>query len=204
MITTLTLGQITFATYEIPPQINFGGSQALSVKQLVGGQRVIDSMGRVDDDISWSGLFFGSTATFRAKYLDNMRVTGAPLTLTWGQFSYSVVIKSFQALFQRTYQIPYKIVVSVIQDLSIPFPVLLPVGYDDAIQALLTEANDLALLINQANVTTAMLAVTESINLLPSLANATDSQLATVLAPIINAQSVVAQTISVISAGTFI
>jgi len=202
-MTTLTLGQVTFSNYEIPESINFGGSQSLSVKQLVGGQRIVDAMGRIDDDITWSGMFFGSTAVFRAKFLDGMRVAGAALPLTYNQFSYSVVIKEFRANFQRNYQIPYSLTVTVVQDLDKPFPVLLPVGYDDAIQGMLTEANDLALLIQNANVTTAMLAVTLAINALPSLANATDAELSAVLIPIISAQAVVAQTISVVSSGIF-
>lgn len=203
MSVTLTLGEVTFSNYEIPQTINFGGSQALSIKQLVGGQRIIDAMGRIDDDITWSGLFFGSTAVFRAKFLDGMRVAGAAIPLTYSQFNYSVVIKDFKANFERNYQIPYQITVSVIQDLNKPFPVLLPVGYDDAIQNLLIEANDLAVLIMNANVTTAMLAVTEAINNLPSLSNASDAELATVLSPVISAQSVVAQTISLVSTGIF-
>lgn len=203
MTTSLTLGEVTFSNFEIPESINFGGSQALAVKQLVGGQRVVDAMGRVDDDIAWSGLFFGETATFRAKFLDGMRVGGIAIPLTWGQFSYIVVIKEFKASFQRTYQIPYQLTVTVVQDLNKPFPILLPVGYDDAIQGMLTDANDLALLISNGNITTAMLAVNLAINALPSLANATDAQLYTVLSPIIAAQSVVAQTISVVSSGIF-
>lgn len=203
MAVFLTLGQVTFATYEIPQTINFGGTQALSVKQLVGGQRIIDAMGRVDDDITWSGLFFGSTATFRARFLDYMRIQGLPLPLTWSQFSYSVVIKDFKANFERNYQIPYSITCTVIQDLTAPIPILVPVGYNDAIQVLLAEAMDLALLINNGGVTAAMAALAASINLIPNLGLATSAQIASVVSPLLNAQNVVANAITLTSGSLF-
>lgn len=203
MAVFLTLGQVTFATYEIPQTINFGGVQALSVKQLVGGQRIVDAMGRVDDDITFSGIFFGSTATFRARFLDNMRVQGLPLPLTWSQFSYSVVIKDFKANFERFYQIPYSITCTVIQDLTKPIPILLPVGYNDAVQVLLNEANDLALLIKNGGVTAAMAALTVAINAIPNLGLATAAELASVAAPLITAQNVVANAITLSTGALF-
>ena len=195
-MTTLTLGQVTFSTYEIPQNINFGGDQALSIKQLVGGQRVIDAMGRVDDDITWSGLFFGSTSTFRARFLDTMRIQGLPLPLSWSQFNYSVVIKSFKASFERTYQIPYTITVSVIQDLSFPIPILLPVGYNDAVQNLMDEALDLATIAANPGLSSALAALAFALNAIPDLGLATAAQLASVVVPLLNAQSVVAGAIS--------
>ena len=195
-MTTLTLGQVTFSTYEIPQNINFGGDQALSIKQLVGGQRVIDAMGRIDDDITWSGLFFGSTSTFRARFLDTMRIQGLPLPLAWSQFNYSVVIKSFKASFERTYQIPYTITVSVIQDLSFPIPILLPVGYNDAVQNLMDEALDLAPIAANPGLSSALAALAFALNAIPDLGLATAAELASVVAPLLNAQSVVSGVIS--------
>lgn len=195
-MTTLTLGQVTFSTYEIPQNINFGGDQALSIKQLVGGQRVIDAMGRIDDDITWSGLFFGSTSTFRARFLDTMRIQGLPLPLAWSQFNYSVVIKSFKASFERTYQIPYTITVSVIQDLSFPIPILLPVGYNDAVQNLMDEALDLATIAANPGLSSALAALAFALNAIPDLGLATAAELASVVAPLLNAQSVVSGVIS--------
>lgn len=188
-MTTLTLGPVTFANFEIPEHINFGGAQSLSVKQFVGGKRVIQAMGRVDDDITWSGLFFGSTATFRAKFLDGMRVQGLPLPLTWSQFAFNVVIKEFKPLFQRTYQIPYSITCTVVQDLTKPIPILLPNGYNDAVQGMMAEAFDLALIASNANVTTALAALAVSINAIPDLGLATDAQLASIVSPLVTAQS---------------
>lgn len=202
-IVTLTLGTVTFATYEIPPNINFGGNQMLSVKKLVGGQRVIDAMGRDDDAISWSGLFFGSTALARARFLDLMRVQGLPLLLTWSQFSYSVVIRSFKPKFDRTYQIPYSITCEVIQDLTKPINILLPVGYNDAVQVMLAEAMDLALLAANPSVSNDLALLQAAVNAIPDLGLATTAQLSTLLTPLSTAQSDTSAAIQALSGQIF-
>ena len=194
--TTLTLGSVIFSSYEIPQRINFGGSQALAVHQLVGGQRIIDSMGRLDDDISWSGIMFETTAVQRAKFLDQMRTGGLAWNLSWSSFSFSVVIKDFRANFERTYQIPYSITVTVIQDLTKPIPILVPTGYNDAIQDLLTQAQDLALLASNANVTSALALLAVAINNIPNLGFATEAQLASIVTPLLNAQGITTSAIT--------
>lgn len=199
----LRLGTVTFANFEIPEKINFGGSQALSVKQLVGGKRIVDAMGRVDDDITWSGIMFESTATQRAQFLDAMRVAGAPLTLTWGQFNYLVVIKSFRASFERTYQIPYEITCVVIQDLNKPFPFLVPVLYNDAILNLLTEAQDLAGVIANPSVSNAMTLVTAAIQEVPNFNTASSAQVASVLVALGPAISTVNSVIATTNSSIF-
>lgn len=177
MTVFLKLGEVTFANDEIPESINFGGDQSLSVKQLIGGKRVVNAMGRIDDDISWSGLFFGATATFRARFLDGMRILGNPLPLTWSQFNYIVVIKSFRAQFERTYKIPYTITVTVIQDLDKPLNQLFPVGYNDAILNQLSEAQDLATVISNPNITNSLAILATSLNNVSDFNILTDADL---------------------------
>jgi len=200
MTTFLTLGPITFANFEIPQRINFGGTQALSVKQLVGGARIIDVMGRIDDDITWSGLFFGETAMYRAQYLDSLRVQGAPLPLTFSSFNYSVVIKDFACSFERTYQIPYKITCTVIQDLNKPISMLLPVGYNDAINNLMTEANDLALLIANPSVTSSMALLSAAIQAVPSIQSASRTDLIPIVNQLVATQNIVVSAVTTTAA----
>jgi len=199
----LTLGQVTFQNFEIPESINFGGGQSLSVKKLIGGQRVVDAMGRDDDDISWSGLFQGSTANFRAAFLDGMRVSGAAIPLFFSQYNFLVVIKEFKPVFKRFYWIDYSIVCTIVQDLNKPFPVLLPVAYDDAIQNALTEANDLATVIDNPGISSSLAILSESINSLSSIQNASASAIATVTGPLNSAISTTGSAISSLSASTF-
>lgn len=187
----LTLGDVTFANFEVPTTINFGGEQSLSDKKLVGGRRAIDSMGRIDDDITWSGMFRGSTATFRARYLDNIRAEGKAIELKWSQFNYKVVVKSFRFQFNRFYEIPYTVVVSVVQDLNKPFPVLLPVALNDAISGLITEAQDLAATIADPSISSSIALLSVTINAIPSISNATSSVLATITGPLNSAISTV-------------
>ena len=105
----LTLGGITFQGFELPEKINFGGKQQLITHKLPGGGRVIDAMGRDDDDIAWSGRFRGDAAGGRARAVDAMRVAGLPVTLAWDNYRFQVVIAEFKADFERRYEIPYSI-----------------------------------------------------------------------------------------------
>lgn len=118
--TTVNLGDFEFADTEVPAKIPFGGSQALAVHKLIGGTRVIDAMGPDDDALEWSGLFFGQNATERALSLEAMRVAGLQQSLTWGKFSYSVIVKEFHADYERFYQIPYRISCEVVANLTTP------------------------------------------------------------------------------------
>lgn len=113
---TLLLGPVQFAAFELPERIIFGGSQLLSVHQLLGGLRVIDAMGPDDTDVTWGGIFSGSDAALRARLLDTLRATGAPLPLIWDGFFYTVVIRSFLAEYQNPHWLPYRISCAVLRD----------------------------------------------------------------------------------------
>ena len=114
--TSLILGPVVFRNFEIPERINFGGQQQLTVHKLIGGGRVVDAMGADPSDRTWSGRFQGRDATMRARLLDSLCAAGASLPLTWGGFFYLVVIRSFEAQYERFYQILYKISVTVVSD----------------------------------------------------------------------------------------
>lgn len=203
MTVTLTLGPFTFTEFEIPERINFGGDQSLALKQLVGGQRTIDAMGRVDDDISWSGLLFGDTASPRAHFLDQMRVQAAPLILNFFDFSFLVVVRSFKPSFERFYQIPYTITVTVIQDLTKPFPLIAAENYDEVINEQLATANALTTEVGIPSVSSAMANVNRALSLIPSLTNATLSQASMALIPVNDARVIVQQQIKLLSGATF-
>lgn len=203
MATFLTLGEVTFANFEIPESINFGTEQALSVKKLVGGKKQIDAMGGFPDEISWSGMLFESTASFRALFLDNLCISGSPTVLTFGLFSYSVVVKKFQASFKRFYDIPYSITVEVIENLNSPVTTLLPVSYNDAINNALVEANDLAVLIADGSILSAMVLLSSLIENLPSLQAASSASLIPIIEQIAVVQAAVSTAISVVNGGIF-
>jgi hypothetical protein len=108
------LGDITFADFEVPESITWGGEQSLSIKRLIGGRRVIDAMGADDDPIEWSGRFRGPDAAARARALDALRAAGQQVVLSWGEFSYNVVVAHFRGDFRRSYEIPYSVACVVV------------------------------------------------------------------------------------------
>lgn len=114
--TRLILGNISFQEFEIPAKINFGGKQNLAIHKLVGGYRVVDTLGPDPDDIKWQGRFRGASALSRARALDRLRASGAQVPLMWGGLSYSVVLSHFKADYEKFYEIPYECTCTVVSD----------------------------------------------------------------------------------------
>jgi hypothetical protein len=112
----LLLGPILFQDFELPERVRWGGQQRLTVHNLPGGIRVIDSLGRDDSDIVWSGVFSGDDAAVRARALDLMRAEGSSWSLTWEWFFYTVVIARFEADYTRSNWIPYRVTCKVVRD----------------------------------------------------------------------------------------
>jgi hypothetical protein len=126
MATTLLLGPVTFQDFELPPRIGFGGAQRLAIHRLPGGARVIDAMGPDDAPIAWSGTFGGSDAADRARALDLLRSQGTVLPLAWDAFAYLVVIAGFEARYERSNWVPYRIACAVLADQTQPVPATAP------------------------------------------------------------------------------
>ncbi len=113
---TLLLGPVVFNDFEIPAKINIGGAQRVALHCLVGGTRVIDSLGRDDAEIRFEGIFSGPDATLRARTLDELRASGTPLPLTWDVFYYTVVLTRFQAEYRTSWWIPFRVACTVLRD----------------------------------------------------------------------------------------
>ena len=120
MAVKLTIDAFEFLGFEVPDSIGFGGAQSLSIHKLPGGSQVVDSMGRDDAPLEWSGIFTGASALSRARFLDGYRTGGTTRKLTWGAFSYNVVIREFTPRYERDNHIPYRIVCEVVEDLTTP------------------------------------------------------------------------------------
>ncbi|MGH7211420.1 MAG: hypothetical protein ACREF1_08165, partial [Acetobacteraceae bacterium] len=91
----LLLGPVAFQGFEVPACINIGGAQRVAVHRLIGGARVIDSLGRDDSELRFEGVFSGRDATLRARTLDQLRAAGAPLPVTWDVFYYTAILTRF-------------------------------------------------------------------------------------------------------------
>lgn len=186
---TLKLGDFEFARYEIPEKINFGGEQQLAVHELVGGIRIVDAMGRSNAPVEWSGLFQGENASLRARYLDGLRIAGKPLELTWADFRYKVVIRSFLAEYERFYQIPYRISCVVVDDLTYPIQAIADAGIDALMLYDMNTANGLGDLIGDGPLSDLLKTLDSAISAVSSFANAVQSTINSVLAPLAAVQA---------------
>ena len=157
MAVVLTLGPLLFTNFEVPDKINVGGKQMLVVHKLVGGDRVIDAMGRDDHDIKWSGRFRGSAAESRARLADFIRVQGQPMILAWSSFRYLVMVE-FEADFMQQYEIPYTITCTVVSDLTSPILTALE-GIDAAIFSDVNQVIQVGAALNVPGITSAISSV---------------------------------------------
>ncbi|NOV25887.1 hypothetical protein E5S69_20505 [Cupriavidus necator] len=193
----LYLGEMQFDGTEIPQQIAIGGEQRLVTHDLIGGLRAVDAMGGFCLPIEWSGWLRGQDAMQRARYLDTMRAQGKPLALTWSEFIYAVVIRTFRADFQRFYQMPYSIVLEVVEDLGQPDRSLSAASIDSLISGDMLTAGGLVDGLGMSSITSLFGAVQTAVDGVSSFANAAQSTLNSVLQPIAalrnEAQTIVAQ-----------
>ncbi len=205
--TTLVLGGFSFGSLEIPAEIRIGGSQRLSIHELVGGVRVIDAMGRADRALEWTGLLLGSGKTLaadgtptqtgtsaidRARYLDTLRAGGVPQALAWSAFSYLVVVREFEANYQKAYQIPYRIVCEVIADQTSPVTSSGQPPVDQAISDDAAAYDALGATIGDSTLSTLLGKLDAAIALVSSFAQAAQSVINSVVQPLAAVQARVA------------
>ncbi|MGA9865705.1 MAG: hypothetical protein WBQ75_04615 [Acetobacteraceae bacterium] len=112
----LVLGPIVFQDFEVPARINIGGAQRVAVHRMIGGARVVDSLGRDDSELRFEGVFSGQDATLRARTLDQLRAAGAPLPVTWDVFYYTAILTRFEADYRNAWWIPFRVVCTVVRD----------------------------------------------------------------------------------------
>lgn len=92
----VVIGNLVLQGHEVPGEIAIGGAQSLSIHKLPGGGRIVDAMGSDDGTIAWHGVFVGPDAAQRARVLDIMRQQGAPLALSFGDYTFSVIISHYE------------------------------------------------------------------------------------------------------------
>lgn len=140
---SVTLGDVTFKGFEVPESIRTGGSQVTKVHKQIGGVRIVDSMGRDDAPLTWSGTFLGEDALTRSQQLDAMRIAGEQITLTFSQYRYLVTLSEYQADVKREYWIPYTLTCVVVQDQSQQTTQSDTTTIDDAVMSDITSAQSL-------------------------------------------------------------
>jgi hypothetical protein len=201
--TTINLGGFQFRDLEIPSQINFGGDHKLVVHELVGGQRIIDAMGRMDTNISWEGLITGPDSIDRALQLENFRTSGQTVSLTWFNLSFNVVVEKFIAYTEKYYQVKYQIECKTVNSGNDPFGLLSLLGFDQSIANDLAVANGIASIINIPSINNTMSSLTSAISSVPTFNGATPQTISSVMTPLNAAQSSVSSQIATVASRLF-
>jgi hypothetical protein len=97
----LILGPLVFDDWSTPARLPFGGKQAMAVHKLPGGARVVDTLGPDEDDIKFTGMFWGSGAYASAQILDGMRVAGQVVPLMFAGRFYQVIVQEAIPVIER-------------------------------------------------------------------------------------------------------
>jgi len=197
------LGDFEFQTNEFPERMPFGGEQNIATHREVGGVVVADAMGPTERDINWTGLFFGEGALDRARYLDSLRRDGKPLSFQWGDFCYTVLIKTFNCDFERTNKLPYEISLLVIDNLTDPVRSLPITNFVDDIQRDIQDALDLADAIRNPTISTAVSLINDLVKVIPGLGGFTQPVVNNILRPLSRAQSEIGSAIGALSKNLF-
>lgn len=103
----MILGDITFKDFEVPPVIRFGASQRVAIHRLSGGGRVVDTLGRDDADIEFSGILCGNDAIERVAQISALSTSGNKTPLAWDAYYFNVIVKEFIAEYKSNKWIPY-------------------------------------------------------------------------------------------------
>lgn len=196
MDTTLRLDSIVFKEFEIPERIVLGGSQSLVIHKLPGGDRVVQSMGRDDDPIPWSGMFLGSDALDRARALDTLRVQGQPVFLSFHGFWYNVIVQRFTFTIEAYYRVLYTIELAVVQDLTQQNSSAQPASVTDAINSDSTAAVAAGAAIGDSPLSSALATMDSAIKSVSDFAKSAQSTINSVLAPIAAVQQRVTSLVS--------
>ena len=104
----MQIGPITLNDFEVPESVVFGGRYRLAVHKSAYGTRVIDSLGPDENDIQFQGIFSGPQAEDRARALNELRLSGEPIWLSWNSFQYKVIISKFSLTYRNPSWILYK------------------------------------------------------------------------------------------------
>jgi hypothetical protein len=142
---TLTIGGVAFLSEEHPSELEFPLAQVLAVHVNVGGSRVLQELGPNPEDVTWTGLLFAGNVSDRLAALKAMQVAAQPVTLSYLDQSYSVLIRKFTPKYLHRYRAQYSITVSVVADLSGQYSNTPPSSIDNQVNGISDQAQALLL-----------------------------------------------------------
>lgn len=202
-ITRLMLGDFEFMEFEVPEQVAIHGRQKTVQHQLIGGRRVIDVLGTEYEPLTWSGIITGSQAGERVGALERMRDAGHPVLLTLDDYRFTVVITSFNPVYELIWRRPYSIEVAVVSNEGSPEKVdALTGALRELIDSDLGRALGLADIINIDAVTQALSNLHQAVKAVTDFAHATVAQVQAVVRPMIAARNIIHHELALLEAAT--
>lgn len=106
----IQIGSVGLSAFEVPSSVRFGGTQRVAIHRLYGGGRVVECLGPDPSEISFEGAFTGPDAALRARTVENLRVSGQAVWLTWDSFRFNVVVQTLAADYRSPWWIWFRIV----------------------------------------------------------------------------------------------
>jgi hypothetical protein len=120
----LILGGVIFNPEECPEEIGFrSGEQMLVIHDLPGGSRVTQAMGHKPSNLSWEGHFYSSNIAARVQQINDYKVSGQEILLSWGNEKYYVIVSQFNPGYRAGYN-AYSITCTVTRDANGAFVVV--------------------------------------------------------------------------------
>lgn len=117
----LTLGDFVFQDQEIPENLSLGFAQMLAVHTLIGGKRVIQTLGIDYDPVTWTGVIRSTAsqkADQRSRLLLRMMSEGAVVRLSYETLAFDVVVNKYQANIISSIKVEYSITIEIQSDRS--------------------------------------------------------------------------------------
>lgn len=188
--TRLKLGDVEFTDLELPQSIRVMLKQKLAQHDLVGGTRVIDTMGAFYEPIGWTGRLEGLDAVARDKILSQMLLDAQEVVLTWDEYAFRTVIEAYESTYHDHAHIDYTLTCAVLAATDVPQD---PPS-DDLNQQInddMNDAGDLAEQSGDSGIQSAISTVQDAINQVQDFATATVQQVQAIIQPIVQAQQAV-------------
>ena len=112
--TPLTIGIVQFNSIECPDDLPIGAvEQKVAVIELLGGGRVVQSLGVQPKPVSWKGRLWGVNVQPRVEQLRAYSVLGTPQSIIWSGELWSGIVREFIPTYHQVYRADYDITLEI-------------------------------------------------------------------------------------------
>lgn len=109
-VDVITLGNIVLEDFEVLESISFGRVREIAVNKVAGGIVVIQDFGDFPPErIMVRGTLYGAGCEDRSNQIEQLCKIGKPVPLTWRQWKYTGVVKTYIPSPRHFTDIPYEL-----------------------------------------------------------------------------------------------